>query len=150
PIERGHEEFWKEHLRSAASSHLHWQISALQLQSAINILSGEIKKYVRQLRKGKPQPSPQPTGVCAMLCGLMLENLFKAVLVSRTGAFNTKGEFVHKTHDLVVLANLVGLKLSEDESWLLERLTSFVEWSGRYPVPLSVEPLLPRTLPSGG
>jgi hypothetical protein len=85
-----------------------------------------------------------------MLCGQMLEALFKAVLVSQRGAFNNKGKFAHKGHDLIVLADQVGLRLSDDEAWLLEKLTHYVEWAGRYPIPLSIEGLLPRALSTGG
>jgi len=42
-----------------------------------------------------------------------------------------------KTHRLVSLAANAGMALDADEEQMLERLTSFVEWAGRYPVGVS-------------
>ena len=43
---------------------------------------------------------------------------------------------VRQTHNLVDLADRAGLVTKGVQRELLERLTEFVEWSSRYPVPL--------------
>jgi hypothetical protein len=141
------EKFFEEQFRWAAGEHLAWQISSVDLLRAVNILNEEIKKDWRRFKRGSAVPWTAPFKVCMMLCGLMLEDLLKALLVSRTAALDSKGQFAHKTHDLLKLAKLVGLKLSQDESILLEKLTRFVEWAGRYPIPLRFQP--PQTRNTG-
>jgi hypothetical protein len=149
PISSDEQKFWEENFRFAATSHWSWQYSARELQYALAILHKEIRKSWREFKKGKMPHPFMPASVGMMLCGLMLEDLFKAVLVSRKGAFNSKGDFLHKTHNLLGLADNVGLKLSVEEGWLLEKLTSYIEWKGKYPIPLVSEGLMPRLLATG-
>lgn len=44
-----------------------------------------------------------------------------------------------KTHDLVGLARAAGIMLTPADVTLLERLTDFVEWAGRYPVGVAAD-----------
>jgi hypothetical protein len=74
-----------------------------------------------------------------MLIGLAIENLAKGVLISRSAA-EYVGQEGHlrkpiKTHKLVDLAQLCNLPLSSDQENMLKKLTSYIEWAGRYPVP---------------
>jgi hypothetical protein len=148
PIVPGHEKLTEQHFREAAESHWAWQLSAGEIRNAVEILHKEIKKNWRGFLKGKPA-FLSPGSVCMMLCGQMLEALFKAILVSQEGAFNSKGKFAHKGHNLLWLADQVGLKVSENEAWLLERLTHFVKWAGRYPIALVMRACLERILVAG-
>jgi hypothetical protein len=134
PIHPGHEKFWEKQHIAAAGLHVTWQMSAAELRRAIDILYKHVQKNHKRLMRGKSPVLPDPSRICMMLSGLMLENLLKAVLVSRHGAFNRAGKFAHTGHDLLGFANRVDLKLSEEEAWLMERLTNFVEWAGRYPI----------------
>ncbi|RMV76444.1 hypothetical protein ALP05_00665 [Pseudomonas caricapapayae] len=63
-----------------------------------------------------------------MLCGLALEVIMKAVLVSRDVPFP-------KNHDLNDLAELVGMKRNENEQRILRFYQASVVWAGRYPIP---------------
>ena len=45
-------------------------------------------------------------------------------------------DIVRQTHDLVDLAGRDGLVTTTIQNELLERLSEFVDWSSRYPVPL--------------
>lgn len=63
-----------------------------------------------------------------MLCGLSLEVLMKAVLVSR-------GESAPEIHDLNDLASLVGTKRNVNEKRILRFYQESVIWAGRYPIP---------------
>jgi hypothetical protein len=84
-----------------------------------------------------------------MLCGLGLENLFKALLVQREFKRNTgnaaDGDPVVLPrnldgHNLVTLAKEAGFLCTDPERALLIRLSECVAWSGRYPVPKKAGP----------
>lgn len=63
-----------------------------------------------------------------MLCGLALEVIMKAVLVSRR-------EQPPEIHDLNDLANLIGKKRNVNEKRILRFYQESVVWAGRYPIP---------------
>jgi hypothetical protein len=84
-----------------------------------------------------------------MLAAFALENVLKALIVQEhrdelATEFDRKKELPHilKTHDLCRLAERARLRLAEDgTSALLQRLTRYSVWAGRYPVPLSPDDL---------
>ena len=82
-------------------------------------------------------------GVATLLYGLAMENMMKAVLLHRGIAkvaetdgnvsWNVDGA---KQHDLVSLSKQASLRTLESvELKLLERLSAFVCWAGKYPTP---------------
>lgn len=68
--------------------------------------------------------------VYQMLCGLSLELIMKAVIVQRKIPLK-------RTHDLNALASDLGLPMDEKRKKLFKYYKHFIEWSGRYPVPMS-------------
>ena len=75
--------------------------------------------------------------------GLAVENHLKArILENHISAGSTPADLkevmdiVRQTHDLVDLAGRAGLVTTTIQNELLERLSEFVDWSSRYPVPL--------------
>jgi hypothetical protein len=62
--------------------------------------------------------------------GVSLENALKGVCV---GSVTDKK--LTQSHNLRNLANWASLKLSKEESDLLDRLTIYIKWAGRYNVP---------------
>jgi len=66
--------------------------------------------------------------VYAMLCGMSLELLIKAVLIMQK-------EDVKPVHDLSALARHAEIPLDQAERGLLDLLTHYVVWYARYPVP---------------
>jgi hypothetical protein len=87
-----------------------------------------------------------------LLAGFGLEGLLKAVRIKqmkRAGQGTTvvkKGRVLLvgtlKTHNLVSLARDAGFPTDQAETALLTRLTTIVEWAGRYPVAAAAEQLL--------
>lgn len=61
-----------------------------------------------------------------LLCGLAIEVLLKAILVSR-------GKKPANTHDSVLLANEAGLATSQTDVELLKFYASTVVWAAKYP-----------------
>jgi hypothetical protein len=64
-----------------------------------------------------------------MLCGMSLELLFKAIVVAKGETPDTS------SHELPELARLAGVPLTSKQKGLLEVLTAYIYWAGRYPVP---------------
>ncbi len=85
--------------------------------------------------------------VASMLYGFALENLFKAIWVLQHQKEHnvdgkrpiTKFPSEIKTHDLVVLANLVEPKLGSEYKESLYLLSEATIWSGRYPCSVNGE-----------
>jgi hypothetical protein len=71
-------------------------------------------------------------GPYAMLSGMAIEVILKGAIVEAM----PPGERIAppKGHKLLVLSEKAGVKLNHEEADLLSRLTTFVEWGGRYPV----------------
>jgi len=80
-----------------------------------------------------------------MLKGMAVECLFKALWVKRGHSLVIDGKYVSVPgagdHDLVQLAGVLQLTLSDFEKDLLRRLSHFIEYGGRYPVPKNAEKL---------
>jgi hypothetical protein len=79
-----------------------------------------------------------------LLLGIATENALKAVVVSQGTVVVANGKVDRKSlgggrsgHDLRVLAEGAGIKLSEYEQRLLHRLSKIILWAGRYQQPLS-------------
>jgi hypothetical protein len=68
-----------------------------------------------------------------MLAGMMIETLAKAVLVERNQIVRISELKNHNLKELVVAA---GYSPNPEEIVFLDRLSEFVRWAGRYPVPL--------------
>jgi hypothetical protein len=68
--------------------------------------------------------------VFQMLCGLSLELLYKALIVSQSKALPKP-----PTHALKQLATTAGVPVSKKDAKLLDVLTEVVSWAGRYPLP---------------
>jgi hypothetical protein len=71
--------------------------------------------------------------VYAMLCGMSLELLYKAIVVAKGNEPNTK------THALTILASNAGISVTNQQIGLLKILSEYIIWNGRYPVPKKPE-----------
>ena len=95
-------------------------------------------------------------GVQAMLLGLAIECLLKGIWIKSHKAWLDKNKDFSLTkngqyvgipgagdHELLQLARASKVKLSVREGFLLGRLTDFVKYAGRYPIPTRVEQAQP-------
>ncbi|HLQ24803.1 MAG TPA: hypothetical protein VK138_02870 [Acidiferrobacterales bacterium] len=142
---RSPKDIWDEQHSLLAKDPIAWVLKADQLIAAFEHLATETICRIEAQDTG-----PEFSGVALMLAGFAIENLMKGLLVQKQSPVNEKGKFELVSHDLLKLAKDVSLPLTEDECRLLEKLGEFLTWTGRYPVPLTSEPMRPRTLPSGG
>ena len=89
-----------------------------------------------------------------MLKGMAMECLLKALWVKQGNLFVQAGDFEPVfgagAHDLRQLAQAVSISTTPHESDLLGRLSHFIEYGGRYPIPKKSMKLGFISSPSGG
>lgn len=112
-----------------------WRGSARDLLLAAEKLSKDFEKYFQDpFEYFYLNPSFR---VYLLLCGLAMENLIKGLLIKRDSTLISEGKLrrAAKNHNLIHLFNEAKINLSVDERELLERLTKYVVWKGRYGIP---------------
>jgi hypothetical protein len=153
-VVRTPEELFRRMFQQAADMPDAWRMTADSLLRAAGTLVPLIEADTRAALDPSQNTFDHPVApVYMLLAGLAIENLAKAKLVAGRSSPATVGDALVpdlKSHDLVDLLHRAGLTLSADESYLAERLQAFVEWAGRYPIPVKLEGQLPRTHPLGG
>lgn len=145
PDPRSPGDIWDEQYRLLAENPIAWVIKADTLIAAFEVLAQR-----DEITLESQDNSPYVSGVAYMLAGFAVEVLLKALLVQNASPWNEKGQFQLKSHDLTELAHAADFNLIEGETRLLEKLEEFLNWAGRYPIPLRSESMRPRTTPSGG
>jgi hypothetical protein len=123
-----------------------WIEKAEELLAAAEILEVEVRKYWKGILFEATGLIDAPSrrllqGPYFLLMAYALENYFKALLVHRNKeSFRNRLLFkipnYINQHDLLRLANKVGMKLSVPEEKLLFRLSNNSIWAARYPVPI--------------
>lgn len=153
PIDkRSSKAFWERQHQMASSLDIAWMWSADSLLRSFQILADQSLADTKAfMTEGIEEHQPFVASVAMMLGALAIENLLKAIAVSKNShPLDERGKFSYQTHDLLKLAKEISISLDEEEKMLLERLEQFQSWGGRYPTALKSEDLRPRTLLSGG
>lgn len=137
----------------AAAKHPYtWKIQADGLMRSASILLTQAQEDIKQVWDSADiHAEPPVLGSYVLLAGLALENLLKGILVMRHQQLDIK-DFMDeiKGHDLNTLARSVGLHFDHRTSFLLEKITAYIIWAGKYPGPLSVNEFLPCDYPDRG
>jgi len=137
--------------RSALLSSEAWLRKANDLLETAAVLEYRVRA-VWEERRGFSPPTAHAysdSGVLdvhLLIVAFGIEGLLKSAVV-RTRRDSLAVEFdrsaklprVLHTHDLVRLGHLAGFQTCLEEEGLLRRLTRVATWSGRYPLPVSVE-----------
>jgi len=136
-------QFWIEQFELKAKSPASWVLQARRLKRAADLL---FAAYVSDHRKMQEDCSPldltnlEIAGPATLFCGLAFENLLKAAIIKADGASIENGKLKKwpgTGHNLIALADAARIKLTRKQRNLLSRLTAYVEWGGRYPIPMS-------------
>lgn len=136
-------EFWSEQFEAKARSPSSWALQARRLKHAADAV---FEAYFSDLSKMGSGCSPidlvnlETGGPATLLYGLAFENLFKAVIINKEGARIEYGRLQRwpgSGHGLVGLAERAEIGMTTTKRDLLSRLTAFIEWGGRYPIPMS-------------
>lgn len=133
-------EFWDEQFEIAAKSPAIWALEGRRLKRSGDLV---FDAYARDLDAMTTDRSPlelenlETVGAATLLYGLAFENILKATIVQREGVKIEGGKIVGwpAHHQLTELANRAKVALTAPQRDLLVRLTAFVEWGGRYPIP---------------
>jgi hypothetical protein len=139
----------------AGENPLTWQASARDLLDAATA----VKASVLDIGDGLMHSL---AAVQAMLLGMALECLFKGMYIKRyrvweeadkAHAIVKNGQYVGipgvGDHQLPPMADAAGVTLSQGERAVVGRLTDFVLFAGRYPIPVKVENMKPIKRPGG-
>lgn len=133
-----------------------WIQTARDLLASLGLFLPQLKKdwqtYVQDKEK-QLAPPVHIHRIFLLLSAYTFENLLKAVIVQRSAWPDSQVERSIpnelKKHDLLSLAHSANISLTIEEQELLERLTEFAIWRGRYPVPTRIEDIQPKKLRSG-
>ncbi len=123
-----------------------WVSKAKELLFASNCLKSELNSQWSKIKikDGKLISNlrdPLVQGSYFMLIAYAVENLFKATIIHRKKE-ELRNRLISKIpqdvfgHDLLKLANDIGMNLNLREQNILARLTQNSVWSARYPIPL--------------
>lgn len=135
--------FWNDQFEVRANTPAIWALQARRLRCAADIILEAYVSDLSMMQAGIPPldlANLETIGPGTLLYGLAFENILKALIVRNEGPQIQNGKLKKWSgngHGLVHLANRAGVGLTSPQHDLLSRLTAFVEWGGRYPVPMS-------------
>jgi hypothetical protein len=131
-----------------------WRVAGRRLLKGAELIWQPLNESLQGFKNTKGSRTPAQTlafsqlsdhfGAFFVLAGLAVENHLKARLIERQIAdgkvlrsgMDVVGAFPGKQHDLVLLAEWAKVPLTANTRALLERLSAFVQWAGRYPIPM--------------
>jgi hypothetical protein len=132
---------FRAHLNKTAR----WRESAQRLKRGADLLFAAHESF-SQL-PGEEQAEAEDTrvaGVATLLYGLAMENMIKAVLLKEGHAQRKADGSVDwrvdgaTQHDLVSMCRSSQIiNLDAEQEKLMERMSAFVHWAGKYPTPLA-------------
>src|SRR2546425_8412679 len=134
-----------------------WILSARDLLEHIRSTADTLRMaWIEFHCNNPPHQSAPPRGlhrVYLFLSALAIENLLKAIVVDQVkwpdSQIANKIPKDLNSHILLELAATGGVVLGDDEIEILERLTEFGTWLGRYPAPIKLHQTKPKKLKSG-
>jgi hypothetical protein len=119
-----------------------WRVSADQLLATARVLKRQQEAVnVDEIRTGDPVPDEGRVGaVEKMLRGFAVECLLKGLWVKQGHELASGGKFVGVSgvkdqHDLRQLAKAVDFTINDDQKDLFKRLSAYIKFVGRYPIP---------------
>ncbi len=130
-----------------------WLGEALQLKRAAELVLAELNGVLSVYPHGRASYEDLSLFKAYMLLsGIAIENLVKGILVCRDPSIvgNDKVDKVKwkgssHGHDLAELAKQTGIPFTLEEKGLFRRLSAFVVWGGRYPIPIKSSDMVQRT-----
>ena len=134
-----------------------WVDKADKLLEASKLLEQQLRDYwsvvLTNAKEGRYNEGGEPPNIPPLdlhdpyfiLVSYALENLFKAIII-RDRSDEIRRQFVQagslpnliKTHELARLAREANIKIDIKEEHVLKRLSRWVKWKSRYPVPVEL------------
>lgn len=129
-----------------ATNEAAWGLEARRLKRAADVLFAKFREDAGRLDREEVIATELENldllMPASLLYGLALENVFKGIIIQqrKPTVNDLPGLFGGGSgHNLADLAQRASFTLSPDERDLVNRLSAFVEWAGRYPVAKKVE-----------
>ncbi len=149
------QKFVDEQFELAATIPAKWALQAHSLKKGADILFKKVDDDLRILMSETSTNKPQNfeaglISVASLLFGLAMENILKAVILNELPDDEKKiiiKKWPGDGHNQILLANKAKINLTEIEKDILRRLSEFVRWAGRYPIPKSADKM---TIPQLG
>lgn len=134
-------DFYEEQFTVRALTPTIWVLEARRLKLAADLLFNTYHSDLEKLAEGASPldlENLELAGPATLLYGFALENALKAIAIQQDGEAIQNGrlrKWPGSGHDLIQIAKLSNQQLSEDETDILNRLSQFSIWAGRYPLP---------------
>ncbi len=150
-------QFWQNWFTQDVNRPISWILSARDLLEHLGSMADDLRAaWIESHRNMASSPSAPPRGlhrVYLFLAALTIENLLKAIIVNNAKWPDSQiaqkiPEELH-SHVLLDLATAGGFALTVNDVELLERITEFGIWIGRYPAPTKLHLTKPKRLRSG-
>jgi len=144
--------YWSDKYRRSLSQPSEWVAVARNLVQSMDCLRPAVVSFWKAAVDSPHtlQDQKYTHGVYLMLASYAMENLLKALLIREKAfgieAFNRGLPDKLDTHDLVSLADSVGLVANDVVAELLTRMSSYAYWAGRYPAPTKEKFLKPTQI----
>ena len=136
--------FFEDQFNRKANSFMSFTLFAKSLYLSGKTLYKKFSDDLTFLENGvdpKELPYLDVFFIYLMLYGLAIENLLKSLIIKngtslyQNGVINKR----YRTHNLNSLFDSCGLKKSNDEKEILDILSEFVLWAGKYSVPSKIQ-----------
>jgi len=143
--------YWQGIFSNAVVSVDDWVYVAKALRLATESIGSRLKTVWEEIHSGQTRLSPDLMKlhpVFLMLSSYAAENYLKARIVVMKGwTAENIGKTLPKplkSHELAELCKEAGASLTQEENDLIDRLSVYAVWAGRYPCPLAREELRPK------
>jgi hypothetical protein len=145
---------WQKWFTTDVNRPATWILTARDLLASLGLFLPQLKRdWQTSVQEKQLAPPVNIHRIFLLLSAYTFENLLKAIIVHRSAWPDSIVErnIPHelKNHILLSLASSASISLTIEEQELLERLTEFAIWRGRYPVPTRIEAIQPKKLRSG-
>jgi hypothetical protein len=139
---------WLSGYARQAAQPLAWCFSALDLKQSADVILHSILPSLESAcpddaEKERLVNTTNLLGTYYLLAALALENLLKGILVAKSPEKVTKLGWRGPGHDLLQLCKDAKVKLSAKQERVIERLTAYLKWAGRYPIFSNEKDLFP-------
>ena len=137
-----------EQFKVKGNNAVFWLLAAQRLKRSGDLVFDAYADDLEKLVKGVSHDELQNlhnleiVGCAMLLYGLSIENVAKGLIAKANPPAVVNGKlrkWSGSGHNQKELLKEAGVTLSPQEEDLVTRLTAFVEWAGRYPIPKDVE-----------
>jgi hypothetical protein len=132
-------EVWRRHGESIAGDPGQWEFQSRQLIRGAMLCMEAHRRAANAAAcgdlSGEVAADLAVRNVAGFLAAQGIEVLLKAIALKHNSNLVHERGSAFYSHNIAVLCRLSGLAVNSDEVLLANKLTSLIEWAGRYPVP---------------